>query len=234
MLQTGTALHETGDDFDFALAPNQDLFALKKQGGGTNSTEIHVLSAASGYQQFILQTGTPLEPTDGNWAFAVAPNRDLFIIKKQGGGTNSTELHVLSAASNYQQFSLHTETRLHPIDDNWAFAIADNRDVFGIKKQGGGTSTTEVHVLSVASTYQAFGYRPARDFTRPEATLRLLSLPGGTCSLSRRTQQARILRKSTSWIFRNRETTEVLSRRTVVVCSNVACVFLPWFLASLI
>ncbi len=208
LLQTGTALHETGDNFDFLLAPNEDLFALKKQGGETNSTEIHVLSAASSYQQFSLQTGTPLEPTDADWAFAIAPNRDLFIIKRRGGRIKSTEVHVLSAASSYQefilqtgtalhytdanwafavaanrdlimikkqgagnstevhvlsadssyrQFSLQAGTRLHPTDDNWAFAVADNRDVFGIKKQGGGTGTTEVHVLSAGSTYRAFG-----------------------------------------------------------------------------
>jgi hypothetical protein len=117
---------------------------------------LHVLSAASNYQQFILQTGTALHPTDANWAFAVAQNRDLFAISKQGGGTSSTEVHVLAADTSYQQFNLHTGTRLHPTDDNWAFALADNRDVFGVKKLGGGTNTTEIHVLSADSTYQDF------------------------------------------------------------------------------
>ncbi|WP_438040517.1 hypothetical protein [Sorangium sp. So ce128] len=156
ILQTGTALHPTDDTFAFAIAPNRDIFAIKKQGTGTGTTEVHVLSAASNYQQFILHTGTALHPTDRNWAFAVAPNRDVFVIKKQATGTNSTEVHVLSAASNYQQFSLQTGTRLHPTDDNWAFALAANRDVFAIKKEGGGTNTTEVHVLAAASNYQQF------------------------------------------------------------------------------
>jgi hypothetical protein len=156
ILQTGTVLHETGDEFDFALATNGDLLAIKRQGGGTNSTEVHVLAAANSYQQFSLQTGTALHPTDGSWAFAIAPNRDLFAIKKQGGGTNSTELHVLAAAGDYQQFSLQTGTGLHPTDGTWAFAVATNRDVIAIKKQGGGTNSTEVHILSAASNYQQF------------------------------------------------------------------------------
>ena len=149
-------MHPTDGSWAFAIAPNRDLFAIKKQGGGTNSTELHVLAAAGDYQQFSLQTGTGLHPTDGTWAFAVATNRDVIAIKKQGGGTNSTEVHILSAASNYQQFALQTGTALHPTDDNWAFAAADNRDVFAIKKQGGSTNSTEVHVLSAGSNYQNF------------------------------------------------------------------------------
>jgi len=153
-LQTGTCLHPTDGNWAFALASNRDLFAIKKQGSAT--TELHVLSASSNYQQFSLQTGTALHPTDGNWEFALAPNRDLVAVKKQGGGTNATEIHILSASSNYQQFSLQTGTRIHPTDANWAFALASNRDLVGIKKQGGGTMSTEVHVVSAASSYQEF------------------------------------------------------------------------------
>ena len=153
-MQTRTALHETGDEWRFSIAPNRDLFAVQMQ--GQNSTELHVLSAASNYQQFALQTGTALHKTDGDdWSFAVAPNRDLVVIKMQG--QSSTEVHILSAASNYQQFSLHTGTALHKTSaDTWDFALASNRDVFAIKKQGGASASTEVHVLSVQTNYQQF------------------------------------------------------------------------------
>ena len=50
------------------------------------------------YQRFLLQTGTALHDMDDTFAFAVAPNRDLFAIKKSNTGTNSTEVHILSAA----------------------------------------------------------------------------------------------------------------------------------------
>lgn len=153
-VHTKTALHETGDEWRFAVAPNRDVFAIGMQ--GQDSTETHVLSAASGYQEFSLHTGTALHKTDGDdWSFAVAPNRDLIVVKMQG--EDSTEVHVLSAASNYQEFVLHTGTALHKTSGNdWDFALASNRDIFAVKKQGGATNSTEVHVLSAASNYQAF------------------------------------------------------------------------------
>ena len=40
-LQTGTALHETGDNFAFAVLPNGDVVAIKKSQTGSNSTEIY-------------------------------------------------------------------------------------------------------------------------------------------------------------------------------------------------
>ena len=94
-LQTGTALHETNATFDFALGANSDLFAVKKQQTGTNSTEVHVLSAGSGYRQFVLQTGTVLHETDATFAFDVTSNRDLFAVKKANTGTHTTEVHIV-------------------------------------------------------------------------------------------------------------------------------------------
>lgn len=156
VLQTGTCLHEVDDTFEFLLAINDDLFAIKKRNTGTSSTEIHVLSAAATYQSFAQQTGTALHETDDSFQFLLAANRDVFAIKKNGTGTGSTEIHVLSAASGYQQFSLHTGTSLHETSDDFEFLIAPNRDIFAIKKNATGTGTTEIHVLSAASNYQSF------------------------------------------------------------------------------
>ncbi len=47
-----------------------DLFAINRQDAGSGGTAVHVLSAASNYQQFVKQTGTGLHPTDGSWDFA--------------------------------------------------------------------------------------------------------------------------------------------------------------------
>jgi hypothetical protein len=156
LLQTGTALHETDDTFAFALASNNDLFAIKKSNTGTHMTEVHVLPAASNYQQFILQTGTVLHETDATFEFLLAANRDLFAIKKSNTGSNSTEIHVLSAASNYKNFILHTGTALHETDASFEFALAPNCDLVAIKKSNTGTHSTEVHVLSASSNYQQF------------------------------------------------------------------------------
>ncbi|MGM9489603.1 trypsin-like serine peptidase [Ideonella sp. YS5] len=144
-LQTRTALHPTDQTFEFGVAANRDVFAIKKS-GASGTTEIHVLSAASGYQQFSLQTRTALHPTDHTFEFGVAANRDVFAIKKSGA-SGTTEIHVLSAASGYQQFSLQTRTALHPTDHTFEFGVAANRDVFAIKKSGTQSGTTEIHAL---------------------------------------------------------------------------------------
>ena len=155
-MQTGTALHETGDNFDFTAAPNGDIVAIKKRRTGTNSTEVHILSAASNYRAFSLHTGTALHETGNNFAFAMADNRDLFVIKKSRTGSNSTEVHILSASNNYRSFSLHTGTALHETGNDFDFVVAPNRDLIAIKKSQTGSNSTEIHILSAVSNYQSF------------------------------------------------------------------------------
>jgi len=93
------------------------------------------------------------------FAFAVASdNRDLFCIKQTQTETKSTEVHVLSAASNYQSLSLHTGTALDETPQGWSFALANNRDVFGIKKNLTDTLRTEIHVLSASNKYRSFSF----------------------------------------------------------------------------
>ncbi|MCR6666326.1 MAG: M12 family metallopeptidase [Methyloversatilis sp.] len=155
-LQTPTALHETGRDFTFSFLPNGDLMAIKKSGGGSTSTEVHILTAASNYSQFRLQTGTALHPTGDEFAFSTLSNGDLMAIKKSGGGSTSTEVHILTAASNYSQFRLQTRTALHPTGGDFSFSTLSNGDLMAIKKSGGGATSTEVHILTAASNYSQF------------------------------------------------------------------------------
>lgn len=154
-LQTGTALHPTGAQWQFCVAGNRDVIGIKKNGTESGRTEIHVLSAGSNYSAFSLHAASALHPTDGNWDFAIAPNRDLFAVKKNGG-SGTTEIHVLSAASDYSELSLQAATALHPTDANWDFLVAGNRDVVAVKKRGGDSGMTEVHVLSAGDDYASF------------------------------------------------------------------------------
>lgn len=53
ILQTGTALHETNETFEFEISDwnrdgRADIAAIKKSGTGTGTTEVHVLNAALG------------------------------------------------------------------------------------------------------------------------------------------------------------------------------------------
>ncbi|UQI49331.1 VCBS repeat-containing protein [Streptomyces sp. HU2014] len=171
ILQTGTALHETDDTFATATADwdrdgRPDLVAVKKSRTGTNSTEVHVLSGASNFQRFVLQTGTALHETDGTFDFALADwdrdgRPDLVAIKKSRTGTNSTEVHILSGASNFQRFIFQSGTALHETDGTFDFAAADwdrdgRPDLVAVKKSRTGTNSTEVHVLSGGSGFQRF------------------------------------------------------------------------------
>jgi len=149
-LQTGTPLHETDDVFQFTLAENRDLLGIKKANTGTGSTEVCILSADSGYQEFTLQTGTALHETGDNYEFSFAPNRDLFAIKKNATGTGSTEVAILSAESNYQKFTLQTGTALHETDHTFTFGITADRNLFAVKKSDTGTGSTEVHIIKLA------------------------------------------------------------------------------------
>jgi uncharacterized protein YegJ (DUF2314 family) len=146
-LHTATALHETGSNFEFQLAPNDDLFAIKKSDTGSNSTEVHVLTAESGYQQFSVQTGTPLKETGSGSTFLLARNRDIVVLNKLKTESNMTEVQVLSATDNYQTLSTNGATALHETDSAFAFSLAYNRDIFAIKKRDTGSESTEVHVL---------------------------------------------------------------------------------------
>lgn len=170
-LNTRTAQPTTGDEHVYRAADwdrdgRPDIFAIKKNGTGTGSTEVHILSGSGNYQQFLLHTGTPQHETWYEYDFQVADwNRDgyhdLIIIKKYNTGTRSTEIHILSGASNFQRYILNTGTPQQETGYNYDFDMADwdrdgYPDLFIIKKSGTGTGMAEVHVLSGASNFQRF------------------------------------------------------------------------------
>jgi Calcineurin-like phosphoesterase len=159
-----------GQFFDTDDVP--DLFAIKVSGTQTGFVEVHVLSGASNYQSFLLQTPTPITQTDGaqdyaGWAMADFDGdgiSDLYGIKVANTGTGNVELHVLSGASNYQSFILQTGIPIVEADGQanfaeWTLADFDGDglpDLFGVKVSDTGSGAVEVHVLSGASGYQSF------------------------------------------------------------------------------
>lgn len=156
VFQAGTALPPSDANYRFFLAPNRDLFAIKTGSTDSGATEIHVLTAASGYQQFAVQTKTALGQVDHNWDFGIASNRDVFAIHKRDTRSGSTEVHILSAELGYRKFANQTRTALAPTDDTWAFVIAHNRDIVAIHKNANQSGSTEVHRLAAHANYQGF------------------------------------------------------------------------------
>ena len=168
VFQTGTVLHETGDNFEFQTGDyngdgHTDIFAIKKSETGTNSTEFHILDGATNYQSWLLQTGTALHETGDNFEFQVGDYNgdglmDIFAVKQSATDSNSTELHILDGASNYQAFSLQTSTALGVTGDNWSFAM-DNNNLISFNQGNTSTGTTEVHILDASTNYQSWVYQ---------------------------------------------------------------------------
>jgi hypothetical protein len=176
-VQSRTALHQSDNTYAFAMGPNGDLFAIKKSNTGTKLTEVHIITAGSGYQRFGLQTGTALAETDSSYDFVVADNADVIAIKKWGTGTGKTEIHVLTAASKYKSFGLQTGTALGPTDDGYVFGIGPNRDIYAIKRAG--VNSTEVHILNAARNYQSFGLQTGTVLHKTDQSFSFLIAPNG-------------------------------------------------------
>ncbi|KAH7190937.1 hypothetical protein DER44DRAFT_796314 [Fusarium oxysporum] len=186
VLQTGTTLHETDDTVKFLMGDmnkdgRPDLVAVKMSGTSSNSTEVYILSGASGFKTFLTQTGTGLHETStAHFDFALTDwngdnTLDLVVIKKNGTDTKSTEVQILSGASNFQSFILQTGTALQETDDTFAFAMGkwdagSKPDLFAIKKSKTGTKSTEMHILSGASGFQKFILQTGTGLHETDAT----------------------------------------------------------------
>lgn len=144
-------------NWDVETDASGDVYFIQKVGGASGKTEVHALSAASGYQQFNVHAATGLHQTDSTWDFEIGGSGDLFAIRKQYGATNSTEIHMLTRSSNYGSFLLQTGTPLHQTGDNFRFVVDNTtNDVWAIKQHGTPSGLVELHILEAASNWQRF------------------------------------------------------------------------------
>jgi murein DD-endopeptidase MepM/ murein hydrolase activator NlpD len=142
-----------------------DVVLVRMSGGA--STEVHVLEGSTAYQSFRLHTETPLELTNQfQWAFMAGqmnPNGfpDLVGIKMFGGG-GTTEVHILSGASLYQTWTVHSTTLLGETSLlDWAFVpgkINANGlpDVVAVKLNNPGCACVEVHSMDGSNLWQTY------------------------------------------------------------------------------
>jgi hypothetical protein len=163
----GTPLRLTSFQCAFATGGWQgggrpDLYVVYAMATASGNVEYAVLSAASDYAWVAERGVTPLA-SNGNYAFAVGKwdvdnLPDLFVINRQG--STSTEVTVLSGASQFQTVVFQGATALPKTDAGWRFALGDwNKDgvgdLFAVQITGAASNHIEVHILSGASHFQS-------------------------------------------------------------------------------
>lgn len=156
----------------YATAPSPksvpgDLFFINPTSGASGKTEIHVLSAASGYKTYILHAASALSIVNPDqYSFALGDangdgNTDVYVIKRYGTGSGMLEVHILDGATGYSTFLGHYATSAamatNPLDVT--FDVADFNgdgvpDLYRFVKNNTSTGHTELHVYDGASNFQ--------------------------------------------------------------------------------
>jgi hypothetical protein len=102
-------------------AGSGDLVGVLRS-GASGHTEVHTLTRASGYRTFSRHKVTPLAPipaTSGEFSLSLYDadtTPDLALALMAGTGSGTTELHILSGASAYTRFVVHSATAIPTTD----------------------------------------------------------------------------------------------------------------------
>ncbi len=141
------------------------LVAVKKSKTGTGSTEVHALDPPS-FSKFLIQTGTKLHETDGNYDFKILDWDndkvwDLMLVKKDGTPTFKTEVYAFSGATNFSTTILGSASKIPPVGTtqgvSFDFADWNNDhipDLFVIYRWGSALGKTRVQILSGATGFK--------------------------------------------------------------------------------
>jgi hypothetical protein len=170
VLQTPTALAlADAPNFQFAVGDynsdtKPDLYCFKVTNTDSGRMEVHILSGASNYHQFLLHIATRILATDAAAHFSfhtvldpVYQTTHVLGVKRSATDSGRAEVHILSGTTNYQQFLLQTATALDIADaPHFNFVTADffdsdgggNTDLLCFKTNNTGTGHLEIHVLS--------------------------------------------------------------------------------------
>ncbi|MCW2602862.1 MAG: SpoIID/LytB domain protein [Pseudonocardiales bacterium] len=149
---------------------SRDLFALHLANTQTGLAELHVLSEASDYQDWVAHIVLPISiQAVDSWqlqlAASVAGSRpDLYLVNTEGTGSGQVEVHALSAASNFQEWFVHSATPLAPTaPDSATYLVADSSggDLTAILRTATGSGRTELHTLTRGSGYTQFSRHTA-------------------------------------------------------------------------
>ncbi len=104
-----------------------DLYAILHGTTGSGRTEVHALTASSGFQSFNMHAATPMGPTSDSqvqWLLGPGSTPDVNFVPLANTGSNAVEVHRLSASSYYSSWTLHAATNL-PLAPSpiWQFSL---------------------------------------------------------------------------------------------------------------
>ncbi len=133
-----TALHAVNTtiwDFeagDFNADGIADLYAIKRKNTPSGKAEVHVLTGTAqpgtAFKNYAVHAETPvrLGNTSSDWEFVLGhydnDNRtDVYVVKKEGTGSNFTEVHVLRASAQFAHLAPNLVAGLHETGENWNF-----------------------------------------------------------------------------------------------------------------
>ena len=170
-------------DVQFAVASfagdgRPNLWVILGSGTGSQRTEVHALSAASGYQQWIVHAATALgsfPPGSMRYLVGDGAGRGDLVAVWHGAGTGSggSEAHVLSAASGWSAFTRHAALPIGPTDDrDWVWGLGaidadDQADLVVVGRGPTGSGKVEVHAISGAGSLTTWLMHAATDQPAP-------------------------------------------------------------------
>ncbi len=109
-----------------------DLVCIPDRPNGSSiSVEVHVLSGAGNYQDFIVHAGTPYAPSfQETVTYSMADYNgdgilDLFATVQENDDAGDVTIHVLDGSNNFQSFLLNAATPFTGAYQNTSFTVRD-------------------------------------------------------------------------------------------------------------
>jgi hypothetical protein len=144
-----------------------DLFNIVTTGTSSGKVEVHVLTAASGYQTYVIHAASGLNAvvSPANWCVFADDwdgdgRGDLVSVQSVGTATGKIEAYIYGGTSNYVTPLLNAATSLACVTDpaNWVFRLADWNhdsipDLFCIHRTNTASAKVEIVVLSGADRF---------------------------------------------------------------------------------
>ena len=145
-----------------------DLIGVHTTGTVSGKVEVKVASWVSYYQDTVLQIATPMASfaPDSTVQMAVGgpSGGDLYFVMVDKTGSGKTEVHALSAASNYTVWSMHAASALPTgyLTTQVRFLVARGTgDLYLVLHDKTGSGRSEMHALTAASHYSTFSLHTA-------------------------------------------------------------------------